>query len=84
MPHTATQKKVHQNTVTYTPLTCAYQDEEIEGQEETRLEETPQSQAEGKGLACQRTERLSVRGRMCGARYFGSCCHSSLLVSEPG
>lgn len=56
MPHTATQKKVHQNTVTYTPPTRAYQDEEIEGQEETRLEETPQSQAEGK-RACMSEDR---------------------------
>lgn len=50
VPHTATQKKVHQNTVTYTPLTRAYQDEEIEGQEETRLEETPRARQRGRGL----------------------------------
>lgn len=68
VPHIATQKKVHQNSVTYIPPTPAYQDEEIEGQEGTRLEETHRSQAEGKGLACQRTERLSVKGRTCGTR----------------
>lgn len=55
MPHIATQKKVHQNSVTYIPPTPAYHDEDFEGREGTRL-------------ACQRTEGLSVKGRTCGTR----------------